>query len=85
MPTGWPSIPCVADHQWLCCRCAGGFSHPDGSLRGRDADLAREPGGAGRSERHWIGRFHDRKGQKYITLDMDSSVSPTHSEQEGTA
>lgn len=34
---------------------------------------------------HWIGRFHDRKGQKYITLDMDSSVSPTHSEQEGTA
>ena len=34
---------------------------------------------------HWIDRFHDRKGLKYITLDMDSSVSPTHGEQEGTA
>ncbi|MEY4890962.1 MAG: hypothetical protein RIQ75_2092 [Pseudomonadota bacterium] len=33
----------------------------------------------------WISRFHDRKGLKYITLDMDSSVSPTHGEQEGTA
>ena len=33
----------------------------------------------------WIDRFHDRKGLKYITLDMDSSVSPTHGEQEGTA
>ena len=33
----------------------------------------------------WIDRLHDRKGLKYITLDMDSSVSPTHGEQEGTA
>ena len=33
----------------------------------------------------WIDRFHDRKGLKYITLDMDSSVSPTDDEQEGTA
>jgi hypothetical protein len=33
----------------------------------------------------WIDRFHDRKGLKYITLDMDSSVSPTHGEQEGSA
>ena len=33
----------------------------------------------------WIDRFHERKGLKYITLDMDSSVSPTHGEQEGTA
>ena len=33
----------------------------------------------------WIDRFHDRRGLKYITLDMDSSVSPTHGEQEGTA
>ena len=32
----------------------------------------------------WIDRFHDRKGLKYITLDMDSSVSSTHGEQEGT-
>ena len=33
----------------------------------------------------WIDRFNERKGLKYITLDMDSSVSPTHGEQEGTA
>ncbi len=26
----------------------------------------------------WIDRFHDRNGLKYIVLDMDSSVSPTH-------
>jgi len=33
----------------------------------------------------WINAMHDRKGLKYITLDMDSSVSPTHGAQEGTA
>ena len=33
----------------------------------------------------WIDRFHDRNGLKYIVLDMDSSVSPTHGNQEGTA
>jgi hypothetical protein len=33
----------------------------------------------------WIGRFHDRNGLKYIVLDMYSSVSPTHSDQEGSA
>ena len=30
----------------------------------------------------WIDRFHDRNGLKYIVLDMDSSVSPTHGDQE---
>jgi hypothetical protein len=33
----------------------------------------------------WIDAVHERKGLKYITLDMDSSVSPTHGAQEGTA
>ncbi len=33
----------------------------------------------------WIDRFHDRNGLKYIVLDMDSSVSPMHGDQEGTA
>jgi hypothetical protein len=33
----------------------------------------------------WIDRFHERNGLKYIVLDMDSSVSPTHGDQEGTA
>ena len=33
----------------------------------------------------WIDRFHYRNGLKYIVLDMDSSVSPTHGDQEGAA
>lgn len=33
----------------------------------------------------WIDRFRDRKGLKSITLDKDSSVSPTHGEREGKA
>ena len=33
----------------------------------------------------WIDRVHDRRQPKMIALDMDSSVSPTHGEQEGTA
>jgi hypothetical protein len=33
----------------------------------------------------WIDRVHRHKPPKAIFLDMDSSVSPTHSEQEGTA
>jgi hypothetical protein len=34
---------------------------------------------------HWIDRLHEAVPPKWITLDMDSSVSPTHGEQEGTA
>ncbi len=33
----------------------------------------------------WIDRVHDRRSPKMIILDMDSSVSPTHGGQEGTA
>ncbi len=33
----------------------------------------------------WIDKVHDRRPPKVIILDMDSSVSPTHGEQEGTA
>lgn len=43
----------------------------------RDA-LADMPG-------QWIDAVHERQGLNYITLDMDSSVSPTHGDQEGTA
>ena len=32
----------------------------------------------------WIDKVHDRRPPKIIILDMDSSVSPTHGEQEGT-
>jgi hypothetical protein len=34
---------------------------------------------------HWIDRVHDRHPPTKIILDMDSSVSPTHGEQEGSA
>ncbi len=34
---------------------------------------------------HWIDRVHDRHPQTEIILDMDSSVSPTHGNQEGSA
>lgn len=34
---------------------------------------------------HWIDRLQEAVPPKWITLDMDSSVSPTHGEQEGTA
>ena len=33
----------------------------------------------------WIDKVHDRRPPKMIVLDMDSSVSPTHGEQQGTA
>jgi Transposase DDE domain group 1 len=32
----------------------------------------------------WIDRVHDRKSPRTIILDMDSSESPTHGEQEGS-
>jgi hypothetical protein len=34
---------------------------------------------------HWIDRLHEAVPPKWITLDMDSSVSPTHGDQEGAA
>ena len=33
----------------------------------------------------WIDRVHDHNPPKPIVLNIDSSVSPTHGEQEGTA
>ena len=33
----------------------------------------------------WIDRVHDRRPPKMIILDMDSSVSPTYGDQEGSA
>jgi hypothetical protein len=33
----------------------------------------------------WIDRVHERHPPKITVLDMDSSVSPTHGDQEGTA
>jgi len=33
----------------------------------------------------WIDKVHDRRPPKMIILDMDSSVSPTHGDQDGSA
>jgi hypothetical protein len=33
----------------------------------------------------WIDRVHERHRPKMVVLDMDSSVSPTYGDQEGTA
>ena len=33
----------------------------------------------------WINRVHERRPSKMIVLDIDSSVSPTHGDQEGAA
>jgi hypothetical protein len=33
----------------------------------------------------WIDKVHQRRPPRTIVLDMDSSESPTHSEQEGSA
>ncbi|OYY40117.1 MAG: hypothetical protein B7Y08_21165 [Rhodospirillales bacterium 24-66-33] len=33
----------------------------------------------------WIDHIHGRRSLRSIVLDMDSSVSPTHGDQEGTA
>ena len=33
----------------------------------------------------WIDRLHHRNGLKYIVLDRDSSVGPTHGDQQGSA
>ncbi len=33
----------------------------------------------------WIDKVHDRRAPKTIILDMDSSVSPTLGDREGTA
>jgi len=46
-----------------------------------DANLAALTGLSGQ----WIDRAHGRRSLRSIVLDMDSSVSPTHGEQEGTA
>ncbi len=32
----------------------------------------------------WVDKVHDRRPPKMIVLDMDSSVSPTHGDQEGS-
>ncbi len=71
--------------RWQGRRCASGLSIADGAVRDRDAGLAENREALADLNGQWIDRFHDRNGLKYIVLDMDSSVSPTHGDQEGSA
>jgi hypothetical protein len=61
-------------------RDASSFSEPSSFLTGRldDKPLAVMNG-------VWIDKVHDSRPPKMVVLDMDSSVSPTHGDQEGTA
>ena len=95
---GWPDTRMSTTPTVLAMirRCAGSSAagrygeaastEPDGPLRDRGADQAGQPRRPGRS----IGAM-DRRAfmpavrPRCVVLDMDSSVSPTHGEQEGTA
>ena len=68
----------AVDAQAASASLIGQFESETLALAEKRAELADLNG-------QWIDRFHDRTGLKYIVLDMDSSVSPTHGEQEGTA
>jgi hypothetical protein len=52
-----------------------------GGSRPSDENLAALTGLSGQ----WIDCVHGRRSLRSIVLDMDSSVSPTHGDQEGTA
>jgi hypothetical protein len=54
----------------------------DGPLRDAVAGGGEEPIRSADLSGQWIDRVHDRHPPRGIVLDMDSSVSPTHGEQE---
>jgi Transposase DDE domain group 1 len=69
---------CAVDHHAASASQTGRFETEVLTTPGNLAALADLPG-------RWIDRLHDAAAPKWITLDMDSSVSPTHGDQEGTA
>ena len=58
-------------------RKTGRFDQPDGAIDA-DVEALADMNGV------WIDKVDDRHPPKMIVPDMDSSVSPTHGEQEGT-
>ena len=62
-----------------------GLGLADGGLKTETLTLPENWEALANLNGQWIDRFHDRKGLKYILLDMDRSVSPTHDDQEGSA
>jgi len=70
-----------ASHRAHC-----GLHQPDGTLRDRGVDT--NPGNLKALTKlsgNWIDRLRERQPMRELILDMDSSVSETYGEQEGTA
>ena len=68
----------AVDHHAASASQTGRFETEVLTTPGNLTALADMPG-------RWIDRAHKAAPPKWITLDMDSSVSPTHGDQEGTA
>src|SRR3954453_5245660 len=91
MPTGWPMIRPCAGSSVGGAAVAGQAASPsqmgrfETEVMTQGANLSALTDLSGR----WIDRVHARRPVKGIVLgivlDMDSSVSPTYGEQEGTA
>ena len=62
-----------------------GLEQSDGALRDGSSGHRENLTALARSFGQWIDRVHERHPPKMIVLDMDSSVSPTHGDQEGSA
>ncbi len=83
MPAGWPTTRCqivggrTVDAEAASATQMGRFETETLPMPENRAALA-DPND------QWIDRFYDRRGLKHIVQDMDSSVSPTHGEQEVT-
>ena len=61
-----------------------GLAQPDGPLRDALADGGKNLSALADLSGRWIERVHARRPPRGILLDMDSSVSPTHGEQENS-
>jgi Transposase DDE domain group 1 len=63
----------------------GGVHQPDGPLRDERDELPDELTALADLSRRWVDRVQARRAATALVLDIDSSVSPTYGEQEGTA
>jgi Transposase DDE domain group 1 len=59
-----------------------GVSKPDGAVRARWLTAEKNRSTLADLSGQWIDRVHARRPPRGVVLDMDSSVSPTHGEQE---
>jgi hypothetical protein len=61
-----------------------GVGKPDGAFRDALAHAEKNLSALVDLSGRWIDKVHDRRPPRGIVLDMDSSVSPTHGEQENS-